>query len=64
MLGFLANFPLKVYSDWIPGYLHPDTQTALMDEMAEAVSKSDKPGYIYGFEIKGARYCLLTVSNH
>ena len=41
--------------DWIPGYLHPDTQAALRAEMEKPQSSSDVPGYIYTFEIRGMR---------
>jgi hypothetical protein len=41
------------YLDWIPSYLHPDTQVSLRVEMEKARSQSDVPGYIYTFEIRG-----------
>ena len=42
-------------SEWIPDYLQPDTKAALRLEMEKARSPSDVPGYIYAFEIRGAR---------
>lgn len=41
-------------ADWIPNYLHEDTQIALREEMDKARSSSDRPGYIYTYEIRGA----------
>jgi len=40
------------FEDWIPSYLHPDTQVSLRVEMERARSQSDVPGYIYTFEIR------------
>ncbi|EJD06127.1 uncharacterized protein FOMMEDRAFT_104617 [Fomitiporia mediterranea MF3/22] len=40
------------FSEYIPGYLHPDTQAALRVEMEKPPTKSDEPGYIYTFEIR------------
>ncbi|KAG6831937.1 hypothetical protein H0H92_006538 [Tricholoma furcatifolium] len=40
------------FADYIPSYLHPDTQVALRVEMEKARSPSDVPGYIYAFEIR------------
>jgi hypothetical protein len=42
-----------VVEDYIPPYLHPDTQVALRVEMEKLRSKSDVLGYIYTFEIRG-----------
>lgn len=39
--------------EYIPQYLHTDTQAALRVEMEKAPSDSDVPGYIYCFEIRG-----------
>ena len=39
--------------DWIPNYLHADTQAALRSEMTKAPSAADVSGYIYTFEIRG-----------
>ena len=45
--------------DWIPSYLHTDTQAALRSEMTKAPSTADVSGYIYTFEIKGEiRLCV------
>ncbi|KAF9650836.1 hypothetical protein BDM02DRAFT_3184993 [Thelephora ganbajun] len=41
------------FEDWIPSYLHTDTQAALRSEMTKAPSVADVPGYIYTFEIRG-----------
>lgn len=41
--------------DWIPDYLHPDTQAALRVEMEKPGSQHDVPGYIYTFEIRGIK---------
>uniref|UniRef100_A0A0W0F0Q2 Bacteriophage T5 Orf172 DNA-binding domain-containing protein n=1 Tax=Moniliophthora roreri TaxID=221103 RepID=A0A0W0F0Q2_MONRR len=40
------------FADYIPEYLHPDTQVALRVEMEKARSSSDVEGYIYTFEIR------------
>lgn len=40
------------FNDWIPSYLHPDTQAALRVEMEKLPSPSDSPGHIYVFEIR------------
>ncbi|KAK7049375.1 hypothetical protein VNI00_005976 [Paramarasmius palmivorus] len=40
------------FADFIPDYLHPDTQVALRVEMEKARSSSDVEGYIYTFEIR------------
>ncbi|KAK0210216.1 hypothetical protein DFS33DRAFT_1291476 [Desarmillaria ectypa] len=40
------------FADYIPSYLHPDTQVALRVEMEKARSQSDVEGYIYTFEIR------------
>ncbi|KAF9501162.1 hypothetical protein BDN71DRAFT_1439440 [Pleurotus eryngii] len=40
------------FSDWIPSYLHPETQAALRVEMAKLPSPADSPGHIYVFEIR------------
>ncbi|KAI6009392.1 hypothetical protein F5J12DRAFT_823253 [Pisolithus orientalis] len=40
------------FKDYVPEYLRVDTQLALKEEMARAPSKSDRPGYIYTFEIR------------
>ncbi|THH10004.1 hypothetical protein EW145_g1625 [Phellinidium pouzarii] len=40
------------FSEWIPIYLHPETQAALRVEMEKPQSASDVPGYIYAFEIR------------
>ncbi|TFL07792.1 hypothetical protein BDV98DRAFT_496114 [Pterulicium gracile] len=40
------------FADWIPNYLHEDTQIALREEMDKARSSSDRPGYIYTYEIR------------
>ncbi|KAH8833902.1 hypothetical protein DL96DRAFT_1666885 [Flagelloscypha sp. PMI_526] len=52
--GFYArkNGQWLEFEDWIPGYLQPDTQLALRVEMEKARSLSEKPGYIYTFEIR------------
>ncbi|KAJ3813361.1 hypothetical protein F5876DRAFT_87104 [Lentinula aff. lateritia] len=41
------------FNDYIPPYLHPDTQVALRVEMEKPRSQSDVEGYIYTFEIRG-----------
>ncbi|KAJ8473449.1 hypothetical protein ONZ45_g16290 [Pleurotus djamor] len=43
------------HGDWIPKYLHKDTQAALRVEMEKPISASDGPGYIYAFEIRDPR---------
>ncbi|KAI6117564.1 hypothetical protein EDD16DRAFT_1481406 [Pisolithus croceorrhizus] len=40
------------FKDYVPEYLRVDTQLALKEEMARAPSRSDRPGYIYTFEIR------------
>lgn len=40
--------------DWIPAYLQEDTRAALRHEMNKSASASDRDGYIYTFEIRGA----------
>ncbi|KAJ3935978.1 MAG: hypothetical protein NXY57DRAFT_337268 [Lentinula lateritia] len=40
------------FNDYIPPYLHPDTQVALRVEMEKPRSQSDVEGYIYTFEIR------------
>ncbi|KAK0220646.1 hypothetical protein IW262DRAFT_1272953, partial [Armillaria fumosa] len=40
------------FADYIPLYLHPDTQVALCVEMEKARSQSNIEGYIYTFEIR------------
>ncbi|KAJ3730296.1 hypothetical protein C8R42DRAFT_598835 [Lentinula raphanica] len=40
------------FADYIPPYLHPDTQVALRVEMEKPRSQSDVEGYIYTFEIR------------
>lgn len=40
------------FADYIPDYLHPDTQVALRVEMEKLRSSSDIEGYIYTFEIR------------
>ncbi|KAL0580442.1 hypothetical protein V5O48_001595 [Marasmius crinis-equi] len=40
------------FADYIPEYLHPDTQVALRVEMEKPRSSSDVEGYIYTFEIR------------
>ncbi|KAF8520155.1 hypothetical protein BU17DRAFT_46876 [Hysterangium stoloniferum] len=40
------------FSEWIPSYLHPDTQAALRVEMEKPASDKDEAGYIYAFEIR------------
>ncbi|KAI6036927.1 hypothetical protein PISMIDRAFT_685748 [Pisolithus microcarpus 441] len=40
------------FKDYVPEYLRVDTQMALKEEMARAPSRSDRPGYIYTFEIR------------
>ncbi|KAG7086548.1 hypothetical protein E1B28_002497 [Marasmius oreades] len=40
------------FTDYIPNYLHPDTQVALRVEMEKQRSSSDIEGYIYTFEIR------------
>lgn len=42
------------FADYIPPYLHPDTQVALRIEMEKMRSSSDVEGYIYTFEIRGS----------
>jgi hypothetical protein len=42
--------PVK-FEDWIPSYLHPDTQIALRAEMEKPRSTADEDGYIYAFQI-------------
>jgi hypothetical protein len=49
-----------LFADWIPHYLQQDTQVALRVEMEKSRSKSDVPGYIYTFEIRGTLALLLT----
>ncbi|KAI0702314.1 hypothetical protein BC835DRAFT_1264087 [Cytidiella melzeri] len=39
------------FEDYIPSYLDPITQAALRVLMTKMASKSDRDGYIYGFEI-------------
>lgn len=41
------------FVDYIPPYLHPDTQVALRVEMEKLRSKSDEEGCIYCYEIRG-----------
>ncbi|KAJ3737649.1 hypothetical protein DFJ43DRAFT_987288 [Lentinula guzmanii] len=40
------------FADYIPPYLHPDTQVALRVEMEKPRSQSDVEGYIYTFEVR------------
>ncbi|KAJ8093085.1 hypothetical protein PM082_020568 [Marasmius tenuissimus] len=40
------------FADYVPDYLHPDTQVALRVEMEKPRSSSDVEGYIYTFEIR------------
>ncbi|KAF5384547.1 hypothetical protein D9757_006424 [Collybiopsis confluens] len=40
------------FADYIPPYLHPDTQVALRVEMEKPRSQSDVEGFIYSFEIR------------
>ncbi|KAF8344065.1 uncharacterized protein EI90DRAFT_3028152 [Cantharellus anzutake] len=40
------------FSDWIPSYLDDDTRANLMNQMTNPISVSDKPGYIYAYEIR------------
>ncbi|KAI6022285.1 hypothetical protein BKA83DRAFT_4054608, partial [Pisolithus microcarpus] len=40
------------FKDYVPEYLRGATQLALKEEMARALSKSDRPGYIYALEIR------------
>ncbi|KAI6007840.1 hypothetical protein EDC04DRAFT_2781012 [Pisolithus marmoratus] len=40
------------FKDYVPEYLRVDTQLALKEEMARVPSRSDRPGYIYTFEIR------------
>jgi len=40
------------FEDWIPSYLHPDTQVSLRVAMEKPRTHSDVPGYIYTFEIR------------
>ncbi|KAF9265758.1 hypothetical protein L218DRAFT_897560 [Marasmius fiardii PR-910] len=40
------------FADYIPDYLHPETQVALRVEMEKSRSSSDIEGYIYTFEIR------------
>jgi len=60
-----ANLLMSRPSDYIPNYLHPDTQVALRVEMEKLRSASDVEGYIYTFEIRGTRpqtktiFCLI-----
>ncbi|KAF8590465.1 hypothetical protein K439DRAFT_1329947 [Ramaria rubella] len=43
------------FADWIPEYLHLDTQAALRVEMEKPSSSKDEPGYIYAYEIRDDR---------
>ena len=45
---------MNVSADWIPAYLQEDTRAALRLEMNKPASTSDRDGYIYTFEIRGA----------
>lgn len=63
---FMSANSLTLHSlDYIPNYLHPDTQVALRVEMEKLRSASDVEGYIYTFEIRGTRpqtktiFCLI-----
>ncbi|KAH8117614.1 hypothetical protein DFH11DRAFT_1576139 [Phellopilus nigrolimitatus] len=47
-----GNKQWVLFCDWIPAYLHPDTQAALRVEMEKPQSAHDEPGYIYTFEIR------------
>lgn len=49
--------------DWIPSYLQPDTQVSLRVEMEKSRSRSDVPGYIYTFEIRGRMTRVLSENN-
>ncbi|KAE9403324.1 hypothetical protein BT96DRAFT_1017035 [Gymnopus androsaceus JB14] len=40
------------FADYIPPYLHPDTQVALRVEMEKPRSQSDVEGFIYTFEVR------------
>lgn len=55
--GTFTRFKLQERSnvalEYIPEYLHPDTQLALRAEMEKTPSSADVPGYIYTFEIRG-----------
>ncbi|KAF9077500.1 hypothetical protein BDP27DRAFT_1253432 [Rhodocollybia butyracea] len=43
------------FADYIPPYLHPDTQVALRVEMEKPRSQSDVEGFIYTFEIRNPK---------
>jgi len=43
------------FSDWIPSYLDDETRVNLRTEMEKPVSASDKPGYIYAYEIRNPK---------
>lgn len=52
-----TQFPLKGdiwvdFADWIPSYLHPNTQAALRKEMQRVISAADEPGYIYVYQYR------------
>ncbi|CCM01715.1 uncharacterized protein FIBRA_03780 [Fibroporia radiculosa] len=38
--------------DWIPNYLHPQTQANILREMQKPLSVADEPGYIYALEYR------------
>ena len=58
---FSSVHALSSMSDYVPDYLHPDTQVALRVEMEKPRSSSDVEGYIYTFEIRGLFFALLHV---
>jgi hypothetical protein len=44
----VSDIYMNIYAiDWIPAYLHPDTQAALRVEMEKPAGPKDEPGYIY-----------------
>ncbi|KAF9001873.1 hypothetical protein BDQ17DRAFT_1400112 [Cyathus striatus] len=48
----ITNGEWITISDWIPNYLQPDTQAAILAELKKPGSSSDVHGYIYTYEIR------------
>lgn len=57
----LSSIRSYVIIDYIPPYLHPDTQVALRVEMEKPRSQSDVEGYIYTFEIRGEAHPFVSL---
>lgn len=58
----LMKLSLTIEIDFIPDYLHPDTQVALRIEMEKTRSSSDEEGFIYTFEIRGEPWLCNVIS--